>query len=482
MPSKVQLKLLSNSGELLSVANCCAGKISVLRASNPSDLRPYQRALVGSSGKDNLEILCDGNAFHPDQHTLIGFGEQSPTTGLTVREFTTKQGVSALALASQLLTIGLEDVIDKRCSELTLDQEARLRLLGATGDPDKAIIINDPFENISGKWRERVAEILAEFARSRNALIIIPSLSYRPEAWIANDTIERIEVGQTSQRTIGFGAAGSQSNAPIDDIRNQLRSDPRFAGQFSDSAKGAITSGAIAGISAGIRAKDLDPAATTVIAHKSWLPIAGKLLFGLVGSSVGGWALFTAVTNYTTPLNRVTPTTKSAPLNKSTDANSNRADTSEKNNAPKFSVSENARPSAVAALNVGPKTAPETQSTLLLDKYPPVIKASILDTVRGIVDFSTSNESHTSEPLQHNQANSGNLFSLLAAASNSKGEVANPETSDNYGSNEAQEDEQGSPSMSAEEAQREAIRARFLEAIRASALRRQAESEEQEAE
>lgn len=482
MPSKVQLKLLSNSGELLNVANCCAGKISVLRASTPSDLRPYQRALGGSSGKDNLEILCDGQAFHPDQHTLIGFGEQSPTIGLTVREFATKQGVSELALPTQLLTIGLEEIIDKRCSELTLDQEARLRLLGATGDPDKAIILNDPFENISSKWRERVAEMLAEFTSSRNALIIIPSLSYRPEAWIANETIERIEVGQTSQRTIGFGAAGSQSNAPIDDIRNQLRSDPRFAGQFSGSEKQSMASAAMAGIAAVISAKDLDPATTTVIAQKSWLPIAGKLLFGLVGSSVGGWALFTAVTTYTTPTNRTTPANKSVALNKSTDSNSSRADSSERDNSPKLPASDNAKPSAVAALNIAPKGPPESQTAFLLDKYPPLVKASILDTVRGVVDFNTSDENHSTEQIAPNQANSGNLFSLLAAASNSKGDGAIPGAPNDFDSSDEQDDEENSSSMSAEEAQREAIRARFLEAIRASALRRQAESEEQEAE
>ncbi|MFN4895845.1 MAG: hypothetical protein ACK5GN_01935 [Pseudomonadota bacterium] len=494
MPAKVQLKLLSNSGELLNVATCSAGKISVLRASTPSDLRPYQRALSGSSGRDNLEILCDGAPFQPDQHTLIGFGEPSPTSGYTVKEFAVSRGVSDLALATQLLSVGLDDVIDKRCSELTADQEARLRLLAATGEPDKVIVLNDPFENVSGKWRERVAELLAEFARSRNALIIIASLTYRPEAWVANDRIDRIEVGQTSQRTIGFGSAGSQSNAPIEDIRNQLRVDPRFAGQITGSNQRSTTAAAAGAITAGIKATDLDPASTLVASQKPWVSVIGKLLFALIGSSVGGWALFTAVSMYNPTGN--TPKSAKSPSDARIAANqvppAAQADLSGKDKSSGVSqapAATDVRSSLVAPAQVGDSKVSATDSAYLLDSYPAAIKASLLETARGLIDFGGAAdkgaaEMPASESAQQRQAPSGNLFSLLEAASGSKNDPQpiNPGDSNIIVPAEEQTSEVDSSTISPEEAQREAIRNRFLEAIRASALRRQAEAEEQVAE
>lgn len=485
MPAKVQLKLLSNSGELLSIANCCAGKISVLRASTPSDLRPYQRALGGSTGKDNLEILCDGAVYNPEEHTLMGFGEPSPTTGLTVKEFATNQGMSELALAAQLISVGLDDVLDKRCAELTLDQEARLRILVATADPDKAIVLNDPFENISSKWRERLAELLAEFTQTRNALIIIPSLSYRPEAWIANQCVERIEVGQTSQKTIGFGSAGSQSNVQINDIRNQLRSDPRFAGQTERGESRGIPTALAAGVATGIHTSDLTPSAPGAAKGSSLLLNAGKLLFALVGSSVGGWAIFTAVSMHTNgairqgnpgPLAKLrTEVTidKQAPESKSqlpASADSKIDDSAQQRVA--------AAPVAAALATKSKQVAEE--SGLLLDGYPALIKASIIDTARGLIDFQISNEPAPTAPTAKQKVDSGNLFSLLEAASNSKGNTApgrpNPPS---YSSQNEESEDSDDSDMTPEEAQREAIRNRFLEAIRASAQRRQAAAEEE---
>lgn len=476
MPTKVQLKLLSNSGELLNVANCCAGKISVLRASTPSDLRPYQRVLAGSSGKDNLEILCDGAPFHPDEHTLIGFGEPSPTMGLTVKEFATSRGISEFALSTQLISVGLDDVVDKRCAELTLDQEARLRLLAATGDPDKVIVLNDPFENISGKWRERVAEMLAEFTRARNALVIIPSLSYRPEAWIANDAIERIEVGQTSQRTIGFSSAGSQSNAPIDEIRNQLRNDPRFAGQVMGHDSKGAASAAMAGMAAGIHPQDLDPTAGGFVAKQSWLASGlGKVLFAVVGSSVGGWAIYTAMSLQTPKSEKAAPPQQAVALNQPAANSPKVAPQSPPNKAGTAQQQPVATSPGVAAHSAGRVEPAAPQGGFILDDYPALIKASILDTVRGTVDFHSGSDKVVPEEQPKRRQDSGNLFSLLEAASNSKAELPSNHQAAYY---DEQPQEQ-SADMTAEEAQREAIRNRFLEAIRASAARRQAEAEEQ---
>ena len=477
MPATVELRLHSNSGELLHVATCHAGKISVLRASSPGELRPYQRALCGSNAKDNLEILVDGSAYQSEDHTSIGFGEPSPTVGLTVREFLTRRsGISELSINTQLLSIGLEEIADKRCGELSLDQEARLRLLAASVDADKVLVLNDPFENISSKWRERVAEILANFAKSRDALIIIPSLSYRPDAWIENDAVTRIEVGQTSQKTIGFGSAGPLDNAALEEIRRKLVSD-------QDSARrGGVAAGLAAGITGGIKPSDLNADVSTVTSKGSSLFTATKLVFTLIGSSVGGWALYTAVnqmmdTSKTpqAPPKAIVATAQKDP-GSAQQKNTNIGDKRDSDN--KITVAE----AAPSKANVKPM-APQAD-LYVLDTYPSVIKASILDTARGVTGFVPS-ETQAPSSVSNKRTDSGNLFSLLAAASDSKSKNTNTDTGRlPYANDNSYEDDDGfeeepepdSDNMSAEEAQREQIRQRFLEAIRASAENRERES------
>jgi len=100
--------------------------------------------------------------------------------------------------------------------------------------------------------------------------------------------------------------------------------------------------------------------------------------------------------------------------------------------------------------------------------------------LRGLIDFQISNEPAPTAPTAKQKVDSGNLFSLLEAASNSKGNTApgrpNPPS---YSSQNEESEDSDDSDMTPEEAQREAIRNRFLEAIRASAQRRQAAAEEE---
>jgi hypothetical protein len=473
MPSKVQLKLLSNSGELLSLVTCSAGKISVLRASSPSDLRPYQRALAGSSAKDNLEIVCDGSEYHPDQHTLIGFGEPSPTTGQSVKQFLTSQGISELAIDSLLLSIGLEAIALKQCSELSPDQEARLRLVAATSSPEKILVLNDPFEHVASQWRERTAEMLSSYARSRKALIIIPALSYRPESWIDNETVERIEVGQTSQRTIGFGSAGSQSNAMIEDIRSKLRQDPRFAGQTEpDRERGFAAAAAIA---AGVSVEDLGEA--TAPAKTSIFPSILKVASVLIGVSAGGW-LAVSFSNLSPADKQPEKPQQVAALNKAPAA-------------PAQSQTQPQQPSEARAGEKDSKPiepariAPiQKQPTLeyVLDTYPAVIRTALMDTSRGLSSVSPSTLTADGEAAKANPQSSGNLFSLLEKAGSKKPDElqGGPAWSGND-SMQSQNDaasQEADTNVDDEQERREAIRQRFLQAIQAAAARREAAAQE----
>lgn len=480
MPKKLQLKLLSKSGELLRMVTCQAGRVSVLRASVPSDLRPYQRALAGSSGKDNIVVTCDGVQYSPEEHILIGFGEQSPTSGLSVKEFLSQWEIPTTSFDPLLRSLGLEQILEKRCSELSVEQEARLRLLAATTNPGKILVLNDPFEHISGQWRDRAADLLTTFAESKQAIVVIPSLSFRPESWIENRVIERIEVGQTSQGTIGFGSAGSESNAAMNELLSKIRQDPRFAQAGSSEERGAPM--ALAASAIGLQTQSTDDELVEQNEPSRWTPLLkmGSIVTG-VGLTAGIAFLMLGSVSPNDADNAQAPQALArvdAPADSKAQPNS-----AGKNIAaggqPDTNTDVKKGDISAASLNQQRREEP-TPETFLLDRYPPLIKASLLDTVRGVNNFAPAPNQPQAPKSASGDAQSGNLFKLLEKASNNgpAGQAAPMDPYDFQPPNQADafeimNEEPVIPmDPTEEEAKRDEIRNRFLEAIRAAAEQR----------
>ncbi|MCO6432583.1 MAG: hypothetical protein J5J00_17155 [Deltaproteobacteria bacterium] len=221
--SKLQLKLLSPSGELLNCINCYSGQVSVFRAASAAELRPYQRALAGVDGPERFSLTLDDESYRPEAHNLIGFGEQFLASDGTVASYLEKSGVPTASIDSILLSFGLENVCLTRCNLLSKCEERRVRILAATYSHDKVLVVNNPFDPISQEWRERFAELITNFARSQKQIVVIPMLSYRPECWIDNECVARIKVGENIQKTIGFGSGEEDVTALVQQVRHLFK-------------------------------------------------------------------------------------------------------------------------------------------------------------------------------------------------------------------------------------------------------------------
>jgi ABC-type lipoprotein export system ATPase subunit len=483
MPKKVQIKLLSQSGELLLVTNCVAGQVSVLRSESPRELKPYQQALSGFKGKEKFVINVDGAEYFPEQHNLIGFGEVPPHAGQTVSQYLVAQGVMEGSVNGLLMAYGLETTEHKQCSSLSHDEERRVRILAATITADKVLVLNEPFEPVSSQWRERFAEHLADYARTKNGVVIVASLSYRPDAWIDNPIIARQQVGQSLRKTIGFGSAGSESTILINQLRDQIRQE-----QSHDDSQGSapVAAAASLGTSAAFRSKemvedeDIHPSGQEGLPDLMgpWWKASGvKLLAGLSAAGLGVWAAITVNSSSDSLKKPAAPPAAigavalngKAPDKATEKAHDKKAEQNNKLNAP-------------SSLN---QTAPEKKTVaLILDRYPEAIRVSLLDTSRGIMgEVSVNNEPPPNPAAPQPGANNGNLYSLLESASSNK-----PDPASNGGWEEPElEAPQGGASeepaqdynASEEESRREAIRQKFLEAIRAAAERRQQEGGEE---
>ena len=482
MPKKIQIKLLSDSGELLNIVTCRAGRIAVLRGSSSSDLRPYQRALSSTDDTENLQVTCDGVPYNNEGHSLLGFGEVSPCAGLSVKAFLVKHGVPDDSQLSLLMSFGLTECHDKECSQLSADEERRLRLAAFTAHPSKALILNNPFESISGSWRDSVAELLASHAKNNGALVIVTSLTYRPEAWIDNDIVDRIQVGQTAQRTIGFGSSDMANTSLMAEITSRVRQDN--APQSPSVQQGPQKTASLASAALGVVGEmDTEDVITSGHTKTTSIPFVAKALSVILGIGLGTWGAFTLMSP--------APESASTTVESATQATENRTAALPQSNPV---VAENKK----ALANASPQevSAPQSKKShakvmnrpskqYLLDLYPLAIKNSIIKTANGVIPPIENNQPDEGASNQaKSKKNTGSLFSLLQnASSNEKSESPQEFGYDRHPARPYQpfseSREADSEDQDAMEARREEIRNRFLEAIRQSALRRQAQLEEE---
>jgi hypothetical protein len=490
MPKKLQIKLLSQSAELLSMTNCSGGQVSVLRAESPSELRPYQRALGGNQGRERFVITIDGKEYNTEEHTLIGFGEVAPHAGLTVGQYLTAAGLIEGAISGLLMAYGIEGIETKLCSALTPDEERKVRLFAATAAPSKALIINEPFEPISSSWRERIAELIADFARTKNGLVVVASLSYRPDAWIDNPAIARHQVGQSLRRTIGFGAAGSESNQLINQLRDQLRSEESQSSlptpppsTRQEKPQAAALSLGVSAVLGGIDTEETLEIADDIVTAPTTASASGFLTAVKIGTALGAgglgvWAALTLIQIY--PLPEEKSSTKEVTLARPEAP----VITAQKTSLPKHREAQEAPSEAPAAKSVKNQ---KLKLSYVLDKYPESVRASLLDTSRGIMGDPSQISSEPSKPIESQKPTEqdGNFYKLLEKAGSDKPDASPPdepswETTDSSGSwSPPDSSESAEYNPSEEEERREAIRQKFLEAIRAAAERREQEGMDQ---
>jgi hypothetical protein len=484
MPKKLQIKLLSQSAELLSITNCSAGHISVLRSESPSELRPYQRALSGNQGRERFVITVDGVEYKVEDHNLIGFGEIPPHSGLTVSQYLSSVGLIEGAISGLLMSFGIEGIEQKACSALSPDEERKVRLFAATADPSKAIVINEPFEPVQSSWRERLAEFLADFARTKNGLVVVTSLSYRPDSWIDNPIISRHQVGQSLRKTIGFGSADSEGSQLINQLRDQMQAEQNAAmtpPPSSDHRPHAAVMSLGAAALAGTDVTHLggeeylveDGTGSAWSLHNAKTMTALKAGGALGAGGLGIWAALSLIGIFPSKPPEEPPVQVPAVVQQ------DHRDHNDQTQANEKVADQGGQPGTTARLNEPPQPP---KSTYILDRYPEAIRISLLDTSKGALGEAAIPEAPV-VPAKAPSESGGNFYKLLESASTEKGDGGSRDAGWQQPEPDVgawQEPDNSEPEFNAteEEERREAIREKFLEAIRAAAERREQEGGE----
>jgi hypothetical protein len=337
-----------------------------------------------------------------------------------------------------------------------------------------------------------MAEFLTDFARAKNGLVVVASLSYRPESWIDNPVIARHQVGQSLRRTIGFGAAGSDSNQFINQIRDQIRSEdaqaaspPPMEQQTQRPQAAAMSLGAAAMMGSVDTETALEPdeyedsPVESIGLQKPALFVALKAGAAIGAGGLGIWAAL-ALLGISHSKENPSPAIQHAAVapqgHQQPPQGPSQAGSEQPNNAPSNDV---------AKLGTAPDKA---KLAFILDRYPEAIRVSVLDTSRGVMGEASVGAPVEAPASVSQKANeqSGNFYKLLESASTDKADAPSdgeagggwqqPETTGAWSQPESPETTEYNPGE--EEERREAIRQKFLEAIRAAAERREQEGME----
>lgn len=214
---QIEINRLGSHGEVKRRIRCLAGHITVFRANDPQLLKLFANGLMGVAVPgERFSVLLDNTPFNADVHPRIGYGERfRPDDVTTVGEFLANAGVPADAVDSLLLSHGLGGLAREACKNLSPEEDRMVRLLSIAYSDAGVVILNDPFALVPETWRNTFARDLSNFAWQKRAIVVVPALSDRPDDWIENEIVSRIQLEAPRKKTIGFGGSGA------DDIETQ---------------------------------------------------------------------------------------------------------------------------------------------------------------------------------------------------------------------------------------------------------------------
>lgn len=208
LAKKLEIFRLSKDGSLQRHLVCLGGRVSVFRANRDELLEEFRVALQGRVPVQQFRILLDEKPFVSADHFLIGFNEKfEPRDDKTVRDYLLESGVVEAELSSLLHEYGLAGLESAKIFELGASQQRVLRLLVATASAHgRIVILNDPFEGLQTELQESLAQRVAEFSYQNTAIVVVSRLSHRPESWIENPVISRVQLERPRRETIGAGS------------------------------------------------------------------------------------------------------------------------------------------------------------------------------------------------------------------------------------------------------------------------------------
>ncbi len=218
----VTIKELSSKAEIINIFNCLSGEISIFNGPS-SAISSLQRLLTGTYEKNNLKISINNSIkFNPLEHVLVGYNNIIKDSTASIEDLFLSYNIPMEDIDTILNTYGLHNIRQLKIYELDGDKKKRLEFAIAFQSSNKALIIRDPFEDISPQWKEPYAKFIYTYATKKNLPVIISELDYNPATWNNLPSIKKMQLGISTNKTIGFGSDNGQLKEFLSQIRTEL--------------------------------------------------------------------------------------------------------------------------------------------------------------------------------------------------------------------------------------------------------------------
>ena len=223
---KLEILRYSPNGKVLRRIACLPGFISVFRSRSEVELGFYVDALHLRSAAGVSEIKINKEPASSEQ--LVYFDSSQDLTAADVSSWLMDiisagdgQGKAILRRLSDEIKLPLS-AENSNFSEQDLKI---LKLLSLLSQNLKVAVVDDPFDGISEEVIEPLARAMVELVEKSDVIVVVKKLSQRPEAWIENEHVERVQIEAPRQRTIGFGGHHFEIEipAPRDTIPHHMK-------------------------------------------------------------------------------------------------------------------------------------------------------------------------------------------------------------------------------------------------------------------
>lgn len=240
---KLQIKVFSEAGAIANLLNCFAGQVTVLRAKSSEALVPFQDILFGRAQVRNMQVLLDDQHYNAADQFLVGSGSPMISGEGGVIDYLVSAGVANDLALRSLDMYGLASFSFRKCRDLSTCQATRLALLAAVHGKAAVAVLDDPFKNITPEWREKFGELISSGAALQGKIIVVTSLTVRPECWIDNLQIVRVQIDDARHKTIGFGGDAHDLNVLVRQLRQSLKEEVDLKQRLAVGEKEGVSKG-----------------------------------------------------------------------------------------------------------------------------------------------------------------------------------------------------------------------------------------------
>jgi hypothetical protein len=183
------------------IVKCQPGTITILADEGGMTLRYYLNSFSPKKDvKQTVMLQYDGQIEARNSVAMVGFEEELPD--LSIPQYLLSNGIDENKIEELIDEFELRGQLFLQCSQLSRTEARQIQLLVAVGRQSPIMILNDPFQPFSGRWREAFGEYIMNDCLENNRIIICTNISFIPNSWLSKNNVGSYDVGALAEKIL----------------------------------------------------------------------------------------------------------------------------------------------------------------------------------------------------------------------------------------------------------------------------------------